>query len=62
MGRIIKISAKSNLKEIEIALQKLVKNRMKGKKKLADFYGKMPGIYGNGIEYQKKIRGEWRNF
>ena len=56
---IVKISAKNSSEETHRVLTKLVKNRNKKKKKLSDFYGKMPGTYGNGLDYQKKIRNEW---
>jgi len=60
MRKIAKTSTKNRLMETQKPLKKITKNRKKSK--LADFYGAMPGVYGNGIEYQKKIRSEWRNF
>lgn len=59
MGMVIKISAKSSLKETQKALRKLAKKQSKKKKTLIDFYGKMPNVYGDGLEYQKKVRNEW---
>ncbi len=59
MGIIVKISAKSSTEQTQKALRKLAKTRTKKKKVLADFYGKMPGVYGDGLEYQKKVRNEW---
>lgn len=59
MGMIIKISRKSKPEETRKALDRLVSQRKKKGKKLSDFYGKMKGIYGNGLTYQKKIRDEW---
>jgi hypothetical protein len=56
---IVKISAKTSAEEIKKTLNKLAKIRNKKKKQLSDFYGKMPGTYGNGLAYQKKIRNEW---
>jgi hypothetical protein len=41
------------------ALDKLASHRKKRSKKLSDFYGKLKGTYGNGLEYQKKMRDEW---
>lgn len=55
----IKISAKNSTEETRKALDKLAKNKGKKKKRLSDFYGKMPGTYGNGLDYQKKLRNEW---
>ena len=26
---------------------------------LKDYYGKLPGAFGDGLEYQKKMRNEW---
>lgn len=59
MATVIKISSKNKPEEIRKALEKLTKLRKKGKKKLADFYGKMPHLYGDGLTYQKKVRDEW---
>jgi hypothetical protein len=59
MGMVVKISTKNNSKETQKALRKLAESRTKKKKTLSDFYGKMPGVYGDGIEYQKKVRDEW---
>lgn len=56
---IVKISAKNSSNQTKRALAKLFKSRSKNKRKLSDFYGKMPGTYGNGLDYQKKIRNEW---
>lgn len=59
MGVIVKISKKSKPEETRKALEKLAGQRKKRSKKLSDFYGKMKGVYGDGLEYQKKIRDEW---
>ncbi len=59
MGVVIKISKKSKPEETRKALDKLANTRKKGSIKLSDFYGKMKGVYGDGLEYQKKIRDEW---
>lgn len=56
---VVKISTKSDPKETQKALRKLAKNRTRKKKTLAEFYGKMPGVYGDGLDYQKKMRNEW---
>ena len=56
---IVKISAKNSSEDTRKVLNKLAKSRSKKKKKLSDFYGKMPGSYGDGLDYQKKIRNEW---
>ncbi len=56
---VVKISAKNKPEETRKALDKLARKKGKKKKKLSDFYGKMPGTYGNGLSYQKEIRNEW---
>lgn len=56
---VIKISAKSKPEEAQKALERMARARKKSKKKLSDFYGKLPGVYGNGLTYQKKVRDEW---
>lgn len=58
MGIIIKISKKSSENDIRKALTPLTKKK-KGKKTLTDFYGKLKGVYGDGLAYQKKVRNEW---
>jgi hypothetical protein len=61
MGTIIKISRNSSQQDARKALDKLAKKtRKKPAKTLADYYGKLPGIYGDGLTYQKKIRDEWQ--
>lgn len=59
MGVIIKISRKSRPEETRKALDKLTDRPKKKGRRLSDFYGKMKGIYGNGLTYQKKIRDDW---
>jgi len=56
---IIRISIKNKPEETRKALEKLARSRRKKKKKLADFYGKGKGIYGNAIDYQNEVRNEW---
>jgi hypothetical protein len=60
MGIVVRISKKSKPEETRKALDKLAGRRKKrSKKRLSDFYGKMKGTYGDGLDYQKKIRDEW---
>lgn len=59
MGVVIRISKKNKPEETRKALDELAKKRQKKSKKLADFYGKLKGSYGDGLEYQKKLRDEW---
>ncbi|HUZ59593.1 MAG TPA: hypothetical protein VMU83_12500 [Hanamia sp.] len=55
MGIVVKISKNSKPEKTRKALEKLSeKVGKKTRKKLADFYGKMPGVYGDGLTYQKK--------
>lgn len=56
---VVKISSKNSSEDTRKVLTKLAKSRGKKKKKLSDFYGKMPGSYGDGLAYQKKLRNEW---
>ncbi len=61
MGTIVKISKHSKPQDARKALAKLAeKTRKKTGKTLADYYGKMPGFYGDGLTYQKKLRDEWQ--
>ena len=60
MGVIVRIS-KENKEDARKALHELSKKRkLKNNKTLAHFYGKMRGVYGDGLTYQKKIRNEWQ--
>jgi hypothetical protein len=60
MGTVVRIPKKGKAEDIQKALDKLKKkNNKKGKKTIADFYGKMPNAYGDGLAYQKKLRDEW---
>ncbi len=43
--------------EIKAALKKIKPDPEKPK--LMDFFGKMKGIFGDGLSYQKKLRNEW---
>ncbi|MDB4901439.1 MAG: hypothetical protein JWQ63_720 [Mucilaginibacter sp.] len=53
---VITINKDTNSEEIDKALKKLQKSK---KKNLSNFYGKLKGAFGDGMEYQKKIRDEW---
>jgi len=53
---VITINKDTKAEEIEEALKKLPKSK---KKSLRSFYGKLKGTFGDGLEYQKKIRNEW---
>jgi hypothetical protein len=57
---VVHISKKSKPEEVKKALKKLAAQRKRKKKSLADFYGKLPGAYGDGLTYQKNVRNEWR--
>lgn len=56
---VVRISSKSKPEEAQKALERMARARKKNKKKLIDFYGKLPGLYGDGLTYQKKVRDEW---
>lgn len=56
---IVRISKKNKPEQTKKALDKLAKSSKKKKKTLADFYGKMPGAFGDPLAYQKKLRDEW---
>ena len=48
----------SNPEEIKKQLENLA-NAQNRKKSMSEFSGKLKGVYGDGLEYQKKIRNEW---
>lgn len=61
MGVVIKISKNTDRTEVIKALQKLhEKQKSNTQKTLADFYGLLPDAFPDGLEYQKKMRNEWR--
>jgi len=53
---VITINKDTKPEEIDKELKKLPKSK---KKSLSSFYGKLKGVFGDGLEYQKKIRNEW---
>ncbi len=55
---IINLSRNSTSKEAAEALKKLVKKNTR-QKTLKVYFGKLPGIFGDGLEFQKKARNEW---
>jgi hypothetical protein len=58
MGTIIKIAKNSKAEETQQKLEQLVKKNS-SKPSLKKFYGQLPGTYGDGLAYQKKMRNEW---
>jgi len=54
---VITIKKNTKSEDIAIALKKLEKS--KETKTLSSFYGKLKGAFGDGLEYQKKVRDEW---
>jgi hypothetical protein len=54
---VITINKDTKAEEIQAALKKLDKE--KKPKSLSQYYGKLKGVFGDGLEYQKKIRDEW---
>lgn len=51
---IVKIDANMSREEIDAALKRLQKS--KNKHKLSDFYGKLKGVFGDAMKYQKRLR------
>ena len=54
---VITVNKHTKAKEIDAALKSLEKSQQS--KKLSSFYGKLKGVYGDALEYQKKVRNEW---
>mgnify|MGYP006284158125 CR=1 FL=1 len=46
-------------KKIEQLYQKMNRKPNKKKYNLLDYVGKLKGVYGDGLTYQKEIRNEW---
>jgi hypothetical protein len=60
MGKIIKISKTDSPEQTLKALSMLEKKKQAPKtKSLAEFFGKMPDVFGDGLTYQKQMRNEW---
>ncbi|MEO6850439.1 MAG: hypothetical protein ABI203_00680 [Mucilaginibacter sp.] len=55
---VVTINKNTNSKEIDEALKKLEGSK-KNKKTVNSFYGKLKGVFGDAMEYQKKVRDEW---
>ena len=53
---VITINKDTKSEEIDEALKKLQKSK---RKPISSFYGKLKGAFGDGMEYQKKVRDEW---
>ncbi|QNN44124.1 hypothetical protein [Pedobacter roseus] len=51
------MNKETNEKEIKDALKKIKSGSKKSK--LADFFGALPGVFGDGLKYQKKVRSDW---
>jgi hypothetical protein len=58
VGTIIKISKNSKAEETRKELELLAKKK-NSKPSLKKFFGQLPGAYGDGLTYQKKMRHEW---
>ena len=54
---LLKIKKGATKEEILKALEKMQEQRDKGK--LTRFFGKMKGIFTDGVDYQREIRNEW---
>jgi hypothetical protein len=55
---VVIIKKDATKEDIEKAI-KMLDESLPKKQRLADFYGKLKGVFGDGLEYQKKIRNEW---
>jgi len=53
---VITVNKNTKISELDKELKKLQKTKKKG---LSSFYGKLKGAFGDGMEYQKKVRNEW---
>ena len=60
MGVIIKVSKTDTPAQTLNAVNKLAKKKQTSKaKSLAEFYGKLPGAFGDGLTCQKQMRNQW---
>lgn len=60
MGLVVIISKNNSVEETQKALAALSSKSVKKAKSLKDYFGKLPGAFGDGLEYQKKARNEWQ--
>jgi hypothetical protein len=57
---VIKIDKTTTEEGLKTSLERITKDRAKRKKpNLAEFFGILPDI-GDGLEFQKKVRNEWK--
>jgi len=54
---VITIKKSDTQKEVKAAVKRLSKKTQKPG--LSDFYGKLKGKFGDGLNYQKEIRNDW---
>jgi len=54
---VVIIKKEDSKNEISDAMKQMKKK--KNTPKLSDFYGKLKGVLGNELAYQKEIRDEW---
>jgi hypothetical protein len=54
----IHINSNSSPNDLEKELKKLSESK-KNSNSLAQFAGKLKGVFGDGLDYQKKLRNEW---
>jgi hypothetical protein len=54
---VVTIKKGSNKKDVLKAIATISKSESKSS--LLDFFGKLKGTFGDGLEYQKKLRNEW---
>lgn len=54
---VITIKKGSKKEDVLKAIAKISKSE--NKEGLLDFFGKLKGTFGDGLEYQKKLRNEW---
>ena len=55
---VLEIKKNTSAEEVRSILRK-AKRRIKKKRSIATFFGKLPAIE-DGLKYQKKIRNEWK--
>jgi hypothetical protein len=54
---VVRIKKNDSKKDISEAMKQMKKK--KNAPKLSDFNGKLKGVFGDGLTYQKEIRNEW---
>ncbi|MBD0286446.1 MAG: hypothetical protein ICV79_13620 [Flavisolibacter sp.] len=59
MGTVVRIPKNSSKEAAKKMLEAFSKKQQQKSKSLRDYFGALPGAFGDGLQYQRKLRDEW---